>query len=167
MAKPMEKRIAVKLEDIEQMILMADKVLDEVMMGGISRYDDNGVPLPHEKFSEQREKDYAEGTELLLYKLVREKHDTLDEVLAITAADLEKRLGHLKKRILGIFRSGVLEEWYRFYYYADDSVPDEYLFTMFLMRVRDRMIVIGAQRMHDESKERRQKRRADDDLSDR
>lgn len=167
MSKFMEERIAVKLEDIEQMILMADKVLDEVMMGDISKYDDNGVPLPDEKWIEQRKKDYAEGTGLLLYKLVREKHDSFDKVLAITAADLEKRLGHLKKRILGIFRSGVLEEWYRFYYYADESVPDEYLFTLFLMRVRDRMIVIGAERMHDESKERRQKRRTDDDLSDR
>lgn len=50
------------------------------------------------------------------------------------------------------FISGILEEWYRFYYYADDTVPDDWLFTIFLMRVRDRMIVLGAQRMHDERK---------------
>lgn len=144
------ERIAVKIEDIEKMILMSDKVLDEVMMGSISSYDENGAPLPSEKIKEQGEKDYRYGTDRLVLKLVREEYEIFDDVLMITASDLEKELGHLKKRILGI-----LEEWYRFYYYADPSVPDDWLFTMFLMRVRDRMIVIAAQRMHDEDEERR------------
>lgn len=154
MADKQWERIAVKIEDIEQMILMSDKVVDEVMLS-VSHYDDNGAPLHGEKMKEQSEKDYRDGTELLVWKLVREEHDIFDEVLMITASDLEKRLGHLKKRILGIFRSGVLEEWYRFYYYADDSVPDDWLFTMFLMRVRDRMIVMASHKLHDENKKRR------------
>lgn len=149
------ERIAVKISDIEQMILMADKVLDEVMTGRIGNYDDNGVPVRDELYGEQLEKDRANGTDRLVFKTVREKYDTLDDVLKITAADLEEKLTTIKKRVLGIFRSGILEEWYRFYYYADDSVPDDWLFTMFLMRVRDRMIVFGAQKMHDESKERK------------
>lgn len=149
------ERIAVKIENIEQMILMSDKVVDEVMMGQISSYDENGIPLPGEKKNEQREKDYHDGTDLLVYKTVHEKYASLEDVLKITAADLEEKLTAIKKRVLGIFRSGILEEWYRFYYYADSSVPDDWLFTMFLMRVRDRMIVFGAQRRHDENKERR------------
>ena len=152
------ERIAVKIEDIEQMILMADKVVDEVMMGQISFYDENGVPFPPDEASERRrkqhEKDHRDGTDLLVYKIVHEEHKDFESVLAVTASDLEKRLAHLKKRILGIFRSGVLEEWYRFYYYADDSVPDDWLFTMFLMRVRDRMIVFASQRLHDDNRKR-------------
>ncbi|MBD5129531.1 MAG: hypothetical protein HDT43_06360 [Ruminococcaceae bacterium] len=155
MAEKEWERIAVKIEDIEQMILMSDKVLDEVMMGCISSYDENGAPLPSEKIKEQGEKDFSNGARKLVWDIVHEKYKILDEVLAITANDLEKRLAPLKKRILGIFRSGVLEEWYRFYYYADDTVPDDWLFTMFLMRVRDRMIVLGAQRMHNDDEERR------------
>lgn len=151
------ERIAVKIGDIEQMILMSDKVVDEVMMGDISWYDSNGVPIPsdelNERHMEQYEQDYRDGTTLLVKKIVREEKD-FDSVLATTASDLEKRLAHLKKRILGIFRSGVLEEWYRFYYYADDSVPDDWLFTMFLMRVRDRMIVFASQRLHDDNRKR-------------
>ena len=155
MAEKQLERIAVKIKDIEQMILMSDKVLDEVMMGRISTYDENGVPLPNEKFEEQVEEDQRNGTDRLVWDLAREKHEIFDDVLMITASDLEKRLGHLRKRILGIFRSGVLEEWYRFYYFADPSVTDDWLFTMFLMRVRDRMIVFASQRMDDENKERR------------
>ena len=158
------ERIAVKVEDIEQMILMSDKVVDEVMMGQISSYDENGVPFPldeaaerYKEQHEQHEKDHRDGTDLLVYKIVHEKHKDFESVLAITASDLEKRLAHLKKRILGIFRSGVLEEWYRFYYYADDSVPDDWLFTMFLMRVRDRMIVFASQRLHDDNQRTRRR----------
>lgn len=155
MAEKQWERIAVKIEDIERMILMSDKVLDEVMMGQISFYDENGLPLTSEKIKEQHEKDSGNGTGKLVWNIVHEEHDILDEVLATTASDLEKRLGHLKKRILGIFRSGVFDEWYRFYYYADDSVPDDWLFTMFLMRVRDRMIVMASHSLHDEINERR------------
>lgn len=155
MAEKQLERIAVKLSDIEQMILMADKVLDEIITGRIGNYDDNGFPVPDELYGEQLKKDRANGTDILAFKTVREQYDTLEDVLKITAADLEEKLEPIKKRVLGIFRSGILEEWYRFYYYADDSVPDELLFTMFIMRVRDRMIVFGAQRMHDESKERK------------
>lgn len=153
MAEKQLERIAVKIADIEQMILMADKVVDEVMMGGISRYDENGVPLEGEAFSEQLKKDRGDETTLLVYKTVHEKHETLEDVLRISAAELAEKLNPIKKRVLGIFRSGILEEWYRFYYYADDSVTDEWLFTMFLMRVRDRMIVFGAQRTEDENKQ--------------
>lgn len=38
--------------------------------------------------------------------------------------------------------------------YADSSVPDDWLFTMFLMRVRDRMIIFASQRLHDENEKR-------------
>lgn len=132
MADMQWKRIAVKISDIEQMILMADKVLDEVM-GNISRYDGNDVPLSSEKYNEQCKKDSADGTNLLVYKTVHEKYDTFEDVLAITAADLEEKLTTIKKRVLGIFRSGVLEEQYRYMFYADGSVPNDWLFTMFLM----------------------------------
>lgn len=161
MAEKQEERIAVKIADIEQMILMADKVLDEVMMGAIGKYDENGVPLEGEAFSEQLKKDRADGTDLLVYKTVHEKYETLEDVLKISAAELEKKLASIKKRVLGIFRSGILEEWYRFYYYADGSVPDEWLFTMFLMRVRDRMIVFAAQRTDDENEERKASEKED------
>ena len=159
MADKQWERIAVKIEDIEQMILMSDKVVEEVMMGHLSNYDSNGVPFPYDEFRQERrkeqfERDYHDGKDRLVWNIVHEKHKYCDEVLATTASDLEKRLAPLKKRILGIFRSGVLEEWYRFYYYADDSVPDDRLFTMFLMRVRDRMIVFASQRLHDENKKR-------------
>ena len=40
----MEERRAVKMTDIEQIILLGDKVLDEVTMN-LCFYDSNGVPL--------------------------------------------------------------------------------------------------------------------------
>lgn len=158
MADTHMKKIAVKITDIEQMILMADKVLDEVMMGSISHYDCDGVPFPREGADEQFEKDNDDGSLLLVYKTVHEKYETFEDVLAVTAEELEEKLKTIKKRVLGIFRTGVLEEWYRYMFYADDSVPDEWLFTMFLMIVRNRMIVFASQRMHDENKEKRLKK---------
>ena len=130
------------------MILLGDKVLDEVMMN-LFRYDSNGVPVSGEKRCEQMEQDYADGILTLILSILKEEFDSFYDVLAITAEDLEKKVAHLKKRILGIFRTGVEEEWGRYVFYADGSVPDDWLFTLFLMRVRDRMIVMGAQRMHD------------------
>ena len=144
----MEERRAVKITDIEQLILLGDKVLDEVMMS-LFRYDSNGTPLPTEKLEEQMNKDRLDGTDVLIWDVLKEEYNSFDSVLAITAEDLERKLAPLKKRILGIFRSGVLEEWGRYVFYADDSVDDDWLFTLFLMRVRDRLIVMGSQKLHE------------------
>ena len=137
-------KIAVKITDPEEMLLMAEAVLNEAVLN-VSSYDSNGVPLPEEKISEQLKSDRLDGTIRLISDIYIGDFDH-DEALATTAEQILKRVAPLKKRILGMFRNGVLEEWYRFYWYADESVPDDYLLTMFAMRVRDRMFVNWALR---------------------
>lgn len=105
----MEEKRAVKMTDIEQIILLGDKVLDEAMMS-LFRYDSSGVQVSGEKRSEQLEQDYADGTDKLIWNILKEEYDSFNDILAITAADLEKKLAPLKKRVLGMFRNGVLEE---------------------------------------------------------
>ena len=152
----MEERRAVKMTDIEQMILLGDKVLDEVMMS-LCMYDGNGVPLPSEKYGEQLDKDSLDGTDKLIWNVLREEYECFDNVLALTADDLGKKLAPLKKRVLGMFRNGVLEEWFRYTFYADDSVPDDWLFTLFLMRVRDRKIVMAQKKLSENKFKDKQK----------
>lgn len=58
-----------------------------------------------------------------------------------------KKINSLETRILGMFRNGTRCDTE---YYVDNSISDEYLLELFCMRVRDRMIVFAAQRIHNE-----------------
>lgn len=80
MADEQMKRIAVKTEDIEQMILMSDKVVEEVMMGHLSNYDSNGVPFPYDEFRQERRKEQFE----------RDYHDSKDRLVWNKACTFEK-----------------------------------------------------------------------------
>lgn len=144
------ERVAVKIENIEDMILMSDKVVDEVMMGSISKYDTDGNPLPIEQVEKQYEQDRNDGTAYLVRNIVHGKYEDFEQVLKRSAEELGNKLASVKKRILGIFRGGILEEWFWFSYYADESVPDDWLFTLFLMRVRDRTIVLASHKLGEE-----------------
>ena len=88
----MEERRAVGINDIEQLILLGDKVLDEAMMS-LFRYDNKGVPLTSsEKRRDQMEQDSADGTAELIWHTVKGEYDSFYDILALTAEDLEKKL---------------------------------------------------------------------------
>lgn len=148
------KKRALKITDIAEMIYLAEGVLWEARHAFM--YSENGVMLHGDEMTKQLEKDRQNGIENLVEQLLHSIHD-LTEAIETTPEKILTTLSPIKSRILGMFRNGEVQTEAYMYdgLYADPSVPDDWLFTMFLMRVRDRMIVFGAQRMHDKYKERR------------
>lgn len=135
------------------MLLLADSVLDQCLYD-LYFYEDYGVFL-YDKFesiisedgniehfiSDQRKKDEAQGIDMLLKRFIKRKDYDLTAALEIKSEEILILLLPLHKRIAGMFRN--LEDAT---VCPDISVNDEYLLKLFAMRVRDRMIVLGAQR---------------------
>ena len=139
------------INDIEKLILLADEVLDQVVLY-IFKYDDNGYPIKSGQSKEERQKaidlvmEQMKNRELseLVYRIIRDKNYSLTDALDYTAEDLLKLVDSIKKRIIGIFRNAYLS--FDTNYSIDNTVTDEYLLQLFAMRLRDRMIVFSSQR---------------------
>lgn len=144
MMKSLEK---LQIEDIEKLIIFADEVLNQCRYF-ITNYDEYGIAL-WERFEDEEQmlevfrNRLKEDGELsiLLNKLVKEKVD-IERALADTAEEILVRLQPITGRILGMFRNGIDD----MNYCVDDSVSDEYLLSLFAMRVRDLRILLAAQR---------------------
>lgn len=151
----MEERKAIKITDIEQMIWLVDSVLISAMYD-IMSYDCNGVFLPDndiERRTEQFDKDHLDGTDILILKILRDEYGFYD-ALFISAKEIVEKLEPIKKRIISMFRNGMMEASFRYTYYADASVDDEWLLTLFAMRIRDKMLDIADKRETDKLKEK-------------
>ena len=150
----MEERKAIKITDIEQMVRLTDSVLITAMYD-IMSYDCNGVFLPDddiERRTEQFDKDHLDGTDILILKILRDEYGFYD-ALFISAKKIVEKLEPIRKRILSMFRNG-MEELCGYIYYADASVDDEWLLTLFAIRIRDKMLEIADKRETDKLKEK-------------
>lgn len=144
---------AVTTEDIADMILLADGVLTAALLA-ISIFNEDGIMLSlvGKEYREQLEKDKADKTvDLVETVIYGEKYDLTDAVDTMVG-DITKKLSPIKRRVVGMFRNGVSCDSYDDIY-ADPSVPDDWLFSLFAMRVRDRMIAAALERQHNEKKE--------------
>jgi hypothetical protein len=149
-------REAIGIMDIEKLILLGDDVVKALQMS-YDLYDETGVPI-FEKY-EYREKDknikvsqiideQRCETSILLHSMIRDRELKLDDVLIYTAEELlEGKLKVLITKAVGIFRNGTDMGSNDTNYYADDTVSDEFLASLFAMRVRDMMIVHACQRL--------------------
>lgn len=136
--------------DIANMILLADGVLTAALMA-ISMYDEDGAGINGKRYIEQLEKDKADKTADLVETVIYKEEYDLTDAVETMVGDLTKRLSSIKRRVVGMFRNGVSCDSFDDIY-ADPSVPDDWLFELFAMRVRDRMIVAALNRLHNEEK---------------
>ena len=152
---------SVDMTDIANMILLADGVLSAVLLA-ISLFNEDGIKLSlnGKEYMEQLEKDKENKTvdlvETIIYK---EKYD-LSEAVETMAGDLAKRLSPIKRRVVGMFRNGVSCDSFDDIY-ADPSVSDDWLFELFAMRIRDRMIAAALERLHNEEKVKNQQQKSE------
>lgn len=136
-----------QIEDIEKLIIFTDEVLNQCRYF-IMNYDENGISI-WQQFEDEEQMLEVFGNRImeepelsiLLNKLVREKID-IERALTDTAGEILVRLQPITGRILGMFRNGISD----MNYCVDDSVSDEYLLSLFAMRVRDLRILLAAQR---------------------
>lgn len=143
----MDETKAVKITDIENMILLADGVLFASKM--LYMYDDDGDPVFDKDASKERyEKDKAEGIEKLIVAMICDEDYDISDAVDITAKEIIEKIAPIRERILGLFRGGkVSTDSHTFdKLYADPSVPDEWLLELYAMRVRDQMIANGLHR---------------------
>lgn len=157
--KELEK---IKIDDLEKLIRLADDVLCQLLCNfdiydeaGMSYYrkcqevygDNKGYEEAIKLIREQKNaKEFEEFYHFLVF-ILKEKVD-LNAALADTAEELLERLRPLKNRIIGIFRHGSEQDSVtnETEYCVDESISDEYLHNLFAMRVRDRRILLAAQR---------------------
>lgn len=138
----MKKLKAVGINDIENIILLADDVLKQIQYN-FNFYDEEGYPI-YRKCS-----DISDSKEqLILTNIIRSKDYTLDDAINYSAEELIVKLQPIRRKILGTFRNGAEQDTVTndTNFYADETVSDEYLLTIFAMRLRDRMILMAAQR---------------------
>ena len=137
---------SVDMADIANMILLAEDI-EMIAEYGISSYDENGIELAlgSEDHMAQIKKDRANGTEELVSSIICDKDTTILDAAYIEADKLMEKLSPVRSRVLKMFRNGVENIIYGFRY-ADSSVPDDWLFALFAMQVRNRMISAASYR---------------------
>lgn len=144
---------SVDMSDIANMILLAEGVLI-AEMDQYPLYDEDGVRLKGDDLRKQWEKYRADETEELVMSIICSEETTLSDAIWITVEELTEKLAPIRSRVLSLFRNGVNCDAAYYEMRADPSVPDEWLFALFAMRVRDRMISAAIVREHDKKKEK-------------
>lgn len=159
----MNDKELIGIGDIEKIILLADDVL-VALLRSFWDYSESGEDVfnrvynehdPakdanafHEAFLAERFKN-REHEELLGDILRDEKYD-FDDVHELTADELMEMLAPILQKAVGIMRHGTSQGDTQ--YAADESISDDYLKRAFAMRVRDRMILLSAQRLQEKEK---------------
>lgn len=137
----------VGINDIEKLIRLADDVVRQ-MERNLCTYDEYGLSFQNEEqeLNEHHQKE-CEEIKRLVREIIREEQP-FTEVYYGKVSPIRARVEPHKNRIIGIFRNGALQDTVtnETNYCADDSVSDEYLMELFVMRLRDRRIVSAAQR---------------------
>jgi len=141
----------INIQQIEKLILLADDILNTLRYSCYA-FDENGIMLwnkdkSNDEILEIVKNNVEKNVEIntLISHILRSKYD-LSDARYITTMEIYKKIDALETRILGMFRNGTHSDTE---YYVDNSISDEYLLELFCMRVRDRMIVFAAQRIHD------------------
>lgn len=147
----------IDITDFEKLCLLADDVFDQIRYNSY-RYENNGDSISDLYFQIENEDEAREevrrrvdaeieketATQTIdLIDMILNENYTLRDAIDTTAAELKERIRPLSGKIVGIFKK---PEWRNTPYYVDESVDEELLLEIFAMRLRDRMIVFGAQR---------------------
>lgn len=149
----------VGIYDVEKLIRLADDVVRQVECN-IYLYDRNGMSIYRQveeikgSFEEalalergERHREECDEIMRLIRQMIREEH-SFNKVYYDEISDLRENIEPLKSRIIGIFRNGAEQDTVtnETNYCADETVSDEYLMNLFTMRIRDRRIIMAAQR---------------------
>ena len=149
----------VGINDIAKLIRLADDVIRQKECN-IYLYDKNGESIYRQ--IENKDGDFenllaSEGDEnhqkecdairRLMWNIIREEK-TFHEVYYDDLSSIREKVEPFKNRIIGIFRNGAEQDTVsnETNFCADTSVSDGYLMELFVMRLRDRRIVLAAQR---------------------
>lgn len=148
------------INDIEKLIRLADDVVRQMEVNA-SLYDDEGMAF-YEKVDE-KEPNYYEIVDSMMrepihkekcdkirrrmYQIIREEK-SFGEVHYEPITYLKEQMEPHKKRIIGLFRNGTMQDTVtnETSYVVDESVTDDYLMELFVMRIRDRRIIMAVQR---------------------
>ena len=148
------------INDIEKLIRLADDVLRQMEVNAYL-YNDEGVAF-YEKVDEQEpnyyelvdsmmqepiHKEKCDKFSRLMYQIMREEK-SFGEVYFEPITYLKDQMEPYKKRIIGLFRNGTMQDTVtnETSYVVDESVTDDYLMELFVMRIRDRRIIMAVQR---------------------
>lgn len=148
------------INDIEKIILLADDVLN-ALLRSFWDYSESGEDFFDKVYNEhnptENETAFREALgaerfksrehEELLGDIIRDEKYELDDVHKLTADELLGMLAPVLQKAVGIMRHGT--SYGNTQYAADESISDDYLKRAFVMRVRDRMILLSAQRMQE------------------
>ena len=128
--------------DIEKMIELADDVLQQLMFN-LSFYDlSTGKELPSNDVQNIEDDCYTK-----MLRIIHEKK-SLNEIRYEKAQDNIERIKELHQCALGIFRNGSIQDTVcnDTNYYVDETVSDEYLLELLGVRIKDRRMMLAAQR---------------------
>lgn len=134
---------AVRINEIEKLILLADDVLKQLCYNGHD-YNKKGEPININGSS----KLCNEELNTMIYKIIKSKEYFLEDALAYKADTLLVKLEPISSKVIGIFRYDTIQDTVHndTNYFAHETICDDYLMELFDMRVRDRMIVMAANR---------------------
>ena len=143
------------INDIEKLIRLADDVVLQ-MEGNAYLYDEEGVAF-YERTNDYEVADSmmrepihvkkCDKIHRLMYQIIREEK-SFDEVYDEPITHLKEQMEPYRERIIGLFRNGTLQDTVtnETSFVADESVTDDYLMELFVMRIRDRRIIMAVQR---------------------
>lgn len=136
---------SIGINDTEELKLLGDEVIN-ILISTSFRYDENGYPL-YLKYGNSKEEEEKlfnlminqmqnKDINELVFGIICNRNDYLDNGSDYSVEELLELLAPIKNKIIGIFRNSYLIR--DTHYKVDNTVTDEYLLELFIMRLMDR-----------------------------